>query len=240
MLSSVPPSPRRAWLINRTFPMSRPLGSTPTPSQQGLLSYYGPVRPRAPRRYSPRQRFCPALAASGTRTRFRSPLDHRRSARRRRPGPLGHGRAIARGSEDGKPPSDADPGNPPGRPRDAQPARLPAGMAGGWSHGQLQLAGSRHRGRGRRSYPASPYLSLAKITGQARRWLHGGGADGDLVRAAAEMLPGERLGSAHRPGLAAALDPGQPGYSALGRPPGGVVSPRGPFRCCRQGPWGGR
>jgi len=34
-------------------PGAFPLGSAPTPSQQGLLSYYGPVRPRAPRRYSP-------------------------------------------------------------------------------------------------------------------------------------------------------------------------------------------
>jgi hypothetical protein len=45
--------PSRAWLTGQTSPMSQPLGSAPTPSQQGLLSYYGPVRPRAPRRYSP-------------------------------------------------------------------------------------------------------------------------------------------------------------------------------------------
>src|SRR6266851_4189170 len=32
--------------------MSRPLGSAPTSRQQGLHSYYGPVRRRTPHRYS--------------------------------------------------------------------------------------------------------------------------------------------------------------------------------------------
>jgi len=39
-------------LIESTFLMSRSLGSTPTSSGQGLHSYYGPVRRRAPHRYS--------------------------------------------------------------------------------------------------------------------------------------------------------------------------------------------
>jgi len=39
--------------------MSRPLGSTPTSRQQGLLSYCGPVRRRAPHRYS-----MPSVSAS--------------------------------------------------------------------------------------------------------------------------------------------------------------------------------
>ena len=41
--------------------MSRPLGSTATPSEQRLHGYYGPVRQRAPRRYS-----VPPVSAVGT------------------------------------------------------------------------------------------------------------------------------------------------------------------------------
>jgi hypothetical protein len=49
----------KPWLNERTRLVSRPLGSAPTPSQQELLSYYGPVRQRAAHRYS-----VPSVAAS--------------------------------------------------------------------------------------------------------------------------------------------------------------------------------
>src|ERR1019366_7816800 len=52
MFSSLPPRTLRSWLIEVTVLMSRPLGSAPTSRQQGLHSYYGPVRQRTPHRYS--------------------------------------------------------------------------------------------------------------------------------------------------------------------------------------------
>jgi hypothetical protein len=56
-VSSLPPG--RARLIDSTFLMSRPLGSTPTSRQQGLHSYCGPVRRRTSHRYS-----VPSVSAS--------------------------------------------------------------------------------------------------------------------------------------------------------------------------------
>src|SRR5674476_1151851 len=66
MFSSLPPRTLRSWLIEVTVLMSRPLGSAPTSRQQGLHSYYGPVRSEH-RIGTPCLRFLPRHAPSRDR-----------------------------------------------------------------------------------------------------------------------------------------------------------------------------